>query len=226
MTTELECVEVATGPQPTACVIWMHGLGADGYDFVPIVKELDVNSIAGLAGGVRFVFPHAPQRPVTINGGMVMRAWYDIKMADLVRIEDDAGLRQAQSQCETLIAREVRRGTPASRIVLAGFSQGGAVTLQTGLRHREALAGLMVLSSYLPLAASVAAEMSTANRHVPIFMAHGTHDPVIDLARAAHSREQLSGLGYAVEWHEYPMEHSMCVEEIQDVRDWLARVLG
>jgi phospholipase/carboxylesterase len=226
MTQLLECVEVATGTAPTASVIWMHGLGADGYDFVPVVKELDVNTLPGLSGGVRFVFPHAPMRPVTINNGMRMRAWYDIKMMDLVRQEDEAGLRQSQAECEALIAREVSRGTPERRIVLAGFSQGGAVTLQTGLRHASRLAGLMVLSSYLPLAAHVASEAAPANRDVPIFMAHGTEDPVVVLDRADTSKTQLEGLGYAIEWHQYPMEHSLCLEEIGDIRAWLGRVLA
>ena len=220
-----DCVEVVTGPAPTAAVIWMHGLGADGYDFVPVVKELDVNTLPGLSGGVRFAFPHAPMRPVTINGGMVMRAWYDIKMANLTRVEDVDGLRDAQSRCEALIAREVERGTPKSRIVVAGFSQGGAVTLQAGLRHPERLAGLMVLSSYLPLAATVAGEASPANRDVPIFMAHGTDDPVVALERATRSREQLEGLGYRIEWHDYPMEHSVCLEEIAAIRAWLGTIL-
>ena len=172
MTQLLEQVELVTGPLPSATVIWMHGLGADGYDFVPIVKELEVNTLPGLSGGVRFIFPHAPVRPVTINNGMSMRAWYDIKMIDLVRQEDDAGVRASQLEVEKLIAREKERGIAARRIVLAGFSQGGAITLQAGLRHAERLAGLMVLSSYLPLAGSVAAEATPANRDVPILMAH------------------------------------------------------
>jgi phospholipase/carboxylesterase len=226
MTQLLEQVEIATGPAPTATVIWMHGLGADGYDFVPIVKELEVNTLPGLAGGVRFIFPHAPRRPVTINNGMVMRAWYDVKMVDLVRMEDDAGLRASQAEIEKLIAREKERGIAAGRIVLAGFSQGGAITLQAGLRHPERLAGLMVLSSYLPLASTLPAEAAPANRDVPIFMAHGTHDPMINLSRATASREQLAKMGYQVEWHEYPMEHSVCMEEVQAVRAWLGTVLG
>lgn len=226
MSTALECVEVATGPQPTASVIWMHGLGADGYDFVPVVKELDVSSLPGLSGGVRFVFPHAPMRPVTINGGMVMRAWYDIKMVDLVRQEDEAGLRASQGECDALILREVMRGIPKSRIVVAGFSQGGAIALQAGLRHPERLAGLMVLSSYLPLAAKASAEASAANRNVPIFMAHGMDDGVIALERAQASRDQLSGLGYDIEWHAYPMEHSVCMDELSDIRAWLGHVLA
>jgi phospholipase/carboxylesterase len=226
MTQLLEQVELVTGPTPTATVIWMHGLGADGYDFVPIVKELEVNTLPGLAGGVRFIFPHAPVRPVTINNGMAMRAWYDIKMIDLVRQEDDVGVRASQLEVEKLIAREKERGIPANRIVLAGFSQGGAITLQAGLRHAERLAGLMVLSSYLPLAGSVAAEASPANRNVPILMAHGTRDPVVQLLRATTSREQLEALGYKIEWHDYPMEHSVCLEEIQAVRAWLGKILG
>jgi len=226
MTQLLEQVELVTGPLPSATVIWMHGLGADGYDFVPIVKELEVNTLPGLEGGVRFIFPHAPVRPVTINNGMSMRAWYDIKMIDLVRQEDDAGVRASQLEVEKLIAREKERGIAARRIVLAGFSQGGAITLQAGLRHAERLAGLMVLSSYLPLAGSVAAEATPANRDVPILMAHGTRDPVVQLVRATTSREQLEALGYKIEWHDYPMEHSVCLEEIQAVRAWLGKILG
>ena len=225
MSTLLECVEVATGPAPVASVIWMHGLGADGYDFVPVVKELEINKLPGLEAGVRFIFPHAPMRPVTINNGMVMRAWYDIKMVDLMRQEDEAGLRASQAECEKLIANEVARGIPAKRIVLAGFSQGGAITLQTGLRHNARLAGLMVLSSYLPIAATVAGEMTSAHQDLPIFMAHGTHDPMIALVRATASRDQLKQLGYNIEWKEYPMEHSLAMEEVRDVRGWLGRVL-
>ena len=226
MSTLLECVEVATGPAPVASVIWMHGLGADGYDFVPVVKELEINKLPGLEAGVRFIFPHAPMRPVTINNGMVMRAWYDIKMIDLVRQEDEAGLRASQAECEKLIASEVARGVPKNRIVLAGFSQGGAITLQTGLRHKDRLAGLMVLSSYLPMAATVAGEMSAASKDLPIFMAHGTRDPMIALSRAIASRDQLKQLGCTIEWNEYPMEHSLAMEEVRDIRVWLARVLN
>lgn len=225
MSALLESVEVATGPAPVASVIWMHGLGADGYDFVPVVKELDMNTLPGLEAGVRFIFPHAPMRPVTLNNGMVMRAWYDIKMIDLVRQEDEAGLRASQAECEKLIANEVARGIPKHRIVLAGFSQGGAITLQTGLRHPERLAGLMVLSSYLPIASTVAAELSASAKAVPVFMAHGTHDPMIALARATASRDQLIQLGCTIEWQEYPMEHSLAMEEVRDVRAWLGRVL-
>jgi phospholipase/carboxylesterase len=204
----------------------MHGLGADGYDFVPIVKEIEANTIPGLSDGVRFIFPHAPMRPVTINNGMTMRAWYDIKMVDLVRMEDDEGLRASQAEIEKLIAREKERGIPARRIILAGFSQGGAVTLQAGLRHPERLGGLMVLSSYLPLAGTVKAEAVATNSDVPILMVHGSHDQVINIARATASRDQLKELGYQVEWHEYPMEHSVCMEEVQAIRAWLGKVLG
>jgi phospholipase/carboxylesterase len=226
MTALPECVEVVTGLEPTAAVIWLHGLGADGYDFVPVVKELEVNSLAGLSGGVRFVFPHAPMRPVTINGGMTMRAWYDIRQTDLGREEDAAGLSASAAAADALIAREGARGIARRRIVLAGFSQGGAVTLQAGLRVARPLAGLMVLSSYLPLAASVAAEASAAGRGQPVFMAHGRDDGVVAVERARRSREQLATLGVAVEWRDYAMEHSVCLEELSDIRAWLGRVLA
>jgi len=218
----LDCVELQTHPQPAASVIWLHGLGADGYDFVPVVKELE--SLG--APAARYVFPHAPQIAVTINGGYVMRAWYDILGTDLVRREDEAGLRRSQAQVEQLIAREVERGTPRSRIVLAGFSQGGAVTLQTGLRQAAPLAGLIALSSYLPLAALFDAERAAGSARVPLFLAHGTSDPVVPLARGAASRDQLNALGYDVEWHDYPMPHSVCAEEIEHIAAFLRRVLA
>ena len=218
----LEALEVETAPSPRTAVIWMHGLGADGYDFVDIPPVLRLpESLA-----VRFVFPHAPMQPVTVNGGMVMRSWYDIRPDAGVRREDEPGLRQSQRQVEALIAREKARGVPASRLVLAGFSQGGAMALQTGLRHPERLAGIMALSCYLPLADLVAAEASAANRDVPIFMAHGTGDPLIPLARARRAHEILTGLDYRVEWHEYPMPHSVCDAEIRDIGAWLARILA
>ena len=218
----LETIEVETGPRPTAAVIWLHGLGADGHDFEPIVPEL------GLAAtpAVRFVFPHAPMRAVTINGGAVMRAWYDIVSLEGVRREDDAGVRASQASVEALIARETSRGIPAGRLVLAGFSQGGAIALQTGLRHAERLAGIMALSTYLPLASTLAAEGSAPNRSVPIFMAHGRHDGLIPIERATISREALRKAGYNVEWHDYAMEHAVCREEIDDVAAWLHAVLG
>jgi phospholipase/carboxylesterase len=218
----LDCVELQTHSEPTASVIWLHGLGADGYDFVPVVKELESLGVPA----TRYVFPHAPQIPVTINGGYVMRAWYDIVGTDLVRREDEAGLRRSQAQVEQLIAREIERGTPRSRIVLAGFSQGGAITLQTGLRQKAPLAGLVALSSYLPLAPLFEAERAAESARVPVFMAHGTSDPVVPVARGAASRDQLKSLGYAVEWHDYPMPHSVCAEEIEHIADFLKRVLS
>ena len=218
----LETLEVETAPSPRATVIWMHGLGADGYDFVDIPPMLRLpESLA-----VRFVFPHAPMQPVTINDGMVMRSWYDIRPDGGGRREDEAGLRQSQRYVEALIAREKARDVPPARVVLAGFSQGGAMALQTGLRYPERLAGIMALSCYLPLADLVAAEASPANRDVPTFLAHGTHDPLIPLARARRSYEILTGLGYRVEWHDYPMPHSVCDAEIQDIGAWLARILA
>ena len=218
----LAALELETGRAPTASVIWLHGLGADGHDFEPIVPELDLPDSLP----VRFVFPHAPMQPVTINGGAVMRAWYDVYGLGGVRREDAAGVRASQAAVEELLEREKKRGIPASRLVLAGFSQGGAIALQTGLRHPERLAGIMALSTYLPVADTLAAEASAANRDVPIFMAHGLHDPLIPIERAQMSRKLLESAGYRVEWHEYAMEHSVCAEEIADISSWLRRVLG
>ncbi|MEP6720469.1 MAG: dienelactone hydrolase family protein [Variovorax sp.] len=215
-------IEIETGPNPTASVILMHGLGADGNDFVPICNELDLGAI----GPVRFVFPNAPVMPVSINNGYPMPAWYDIFGADLVKREDEAGLRRSMATIEGLIAAEKARGIPANRIVVAGFSQGCAMALLTGLRHAERLAGIVALSGYLPLAASTAAERSEANRDAPIFMGHGQRDGVVVIARATASRDALTALGYAVEWHMYPMEHSVCMEEIADLGKWLQRVLA
>ena len=209
----MDAVEIETGPDPPAAVIWLHGLGADGHDFEPIVPELE------LAKPVRFVFPHAPMRPVTINNGMRMRAWYDIFQFG-GGAEDDAGIRASQKLVEGLIARE-----KGKKIVLAGFSQGGAIALQTALRHPDALAGVLALSTYLPLSASVAAERSAANQKTPIFMAHGRFDDIIPIDRARRSREMLEKLGYAVSWKEYPMPHSVCAEEIRDISRFLVRVL-
>jgi phospholipase/carboxylesterase len=217
----LETLEVETGARPTAGVIWLHGLGVDGHDFEPIVPELELPE----ALPVRFVFPHAPPQPVTINGGAVMRAWYDVYSLGGVRREDDAGVRRSQASVEALVARERARGVPAARIVLAGFSQGGAIALQTGLRHPERLAGIMALSTYLPLASTLAAEASAANRAVSIFMAHGLHDSLIPVERAMLSRDALRKAGYDVEWREYPMEHAVCAEEIATIAAWLRRVL-
>ena len=207
-------------PAKPASVIWMHGLGADGHDFEPIVDELDLPPRP-----VRFIFPHAPRRPVTIIGGMLMRAWYDISDA-AIRREDASGVRQSQAIVEQLIAGEVTRGVASTDIVLAGFSQGGAIALQTALRHPARLAGVMALSTYLPLAETLAAEASAANRDLPIFMAHGKHDPVVVPTRASSSRDTLQGLAYAVQWQEYPMPHAVCPQEIVDISRWLCKVLG
>jgi len=218
----LQCVEVQTSPSPDATVVLLHGLGADGYDFVPVVRELETHG----APPARYVFPHAPTMPVTINGGYVMRAWYDILGTDLVRREDERGIRASQRMVEALIEREVARGVPRSRIVLAGFSQGGAITLHTGLRQTHPLAGLIALSCYLPLADSFAKEAAAGSRGVPVFLAHGTQDPVVPLARGAASRDALKAAGYAVEWHDYPMPHSVSAEEIRDIAAFMQRVLA
>ena len=216
----LETLEIETGPSPRAAVIWLHGLGADGHDFEPIVPEL---GLPAAAPGVRFIFPHAPHQAVSINGGAVMRAWYDVTGDGR---QDAAGVRASQVRVEALIARERSRGVAARSIVLAGFSQGGALALQTGLRHPERLAGILALSSYLPLPDTLAQEASEANRDVPIFMAHGTQDPLIPLSWAERSRDHLAALGYTVEWREYPMPHSVCAEEITDIGRWLRTVLA
>jgi len=215
----LEAIEIETAPDPRASIIWMHGLGADGNDFAPLADEID------LPIGVRYIFPHAPMMPVSINGGYVMRAWYDISDA-AIRREDGDGVRASQQLVEDLRAREKARGIAASCIVLAGFSQGGAIALQTGLRHGERLAGIMALSTYVPLADQLAAEASAANRAVPIFMAHGTADPMIPYSRATASLQLLEQQGYAPEWHEYHMPHSVCPQEIADIGVWLRRVLA
>ncbi len=218
----LQVIEAQTGENPVASIIIMHGLGADGRDFLPVAEQLDLSSV----GPVRFLFPNAPVMPVSINGGYEMPAWYDILNADLVRREDEAGLRQSQAMIEALIAGEKARGIPARRIVVAGFSQGCAMTLMVGLRHVEPLAGMICMSGYLPLADKTAAERSLASQQVPIFMGHGTHDGVVALPRAEASRDALKAMGYAVEWHSYPMEHSVCPQEIADMQGWLRRVLG
>ncbi len=218
----LETLQKETGANPRASLIILHGLGADGNDFVPIAQELDLSSI----GAVRFVFPHAPVIPVTINGGYAMRAWYDILGADLVQREDEKGLRASLREVEALIAAEVARGILASRIVLAGFSQGCAMSLLTGLRYGEKLGGIVGMSGYLPLAATTAAERNSANNGTPIFLAHGRHDDVVKLHRATESRDALKALGYSVEWHEYPMAHSVCMEEIGDLNAFLLKALA
>jgi phospholipase/carboxylesterase len=218
----LQVIEAQTGENPVATILIMHGLGADGRDFVPIAEQLDLSSV----GPVRFLFPSAPVMPVTINGGFEMPAWYDILGADLVKREDEAGLRQSRASIEALIAREKARGIPANRIVIAGFSQGCAMALMIGLRHAERLAGIVGLSGYLPLAATTAAERTSANHDTPIFLGHGTRDGVVVLARAEASRDALKALGHDVQWHAYPMEHSVCPQEITDLEQWLRRVLA
>jgi phospholipase/carboxylesterase len=219
MSEPLQYVELATGANPKGCVIWMHGLGADGWDFVPIVKELGLPDDLPL----RFVFPHAPMRPVTLNNGYVMRAWYDIAMTELQRLPDEHGIRESQKQIEALIARENSLGIPSNKIVLAGFSQGGAIALQTGLRHTEPLAGVLALSTYLALAESLAAEGAAANKNIPIFMAHGTEDPIVPIDLAKASRDTLKSSGYSVRWTDYPMPHAVCIEEIVAIGEWLVQ---
>jgi phospholipase/carboxylesterase len=219
---QIQTIEVAATDRPAASILMLHGLGADGTDFLPFADEIDLSAI----GPVRWVLPRAPVRPVTVNGGYRMRAWYDILGTDLARREDEAGLRESFAGVLALIEREVARGVPARRIVLAGFSQGCAITLGAGLRCPHRLAGLAGLSGYLPLAASTAAEARPANRDVPIFMAHGRDDAVVAPERGIAAREQLQALGHAVEWHDYPMEHSVCIEEVRALESFLRRVLA
>ncbi len=216
----LQTIEIETGGDPRATVMLMHGLGADGSDFVPIAHEMDLSAV----GPVRFVFPNAPVMAVSLNGGYRMPAWYDIH-PDRSR-EDEAGLRQSQAAIEELLARERARGIPSHRIVLAGFSQGCAMALMTGLRHSHRLAGIVGLSGYLPLAGMTAAQRSPANQATPIFMAHGQQDDIVELPRATASRDALLALGYHVQWHEYPMPHSVCEQEVADLNRWLAQVLA
>lgn len=218
----LDVIEAETGDNPRATILILHGLGADGNDFVPIAEELQLDRV----GPVRFVFPHAPVMPVTINNGYRMRAWYDILGFEEGAPQDEAGLRRSQAMVEALLAREKERGIPSHRIVLAGFSQGCAMSLLTGVRHGERLAGIAGLSGYLPLAASTAAERHPANLQTPIFLAHGTHDEVVALDRGEASRDALLALGYPVEWHEYLMGHSVSPLEIEELNDWLVRVLS
>jgi phospholipase/carboxylesterase len=218
----LETIEIETGPRPATCIIVLHGLGADGNDFVPFAQELDLAA----AGPVRFIFPHAPVMPVTINNGMRMRAWYDILGRGFGTPEDDAGLRRSLAAVQELLAREKGRSMAPGRTVIAGFSQGCALALLTGLRHQERLAGIAGLSGYLPLASTTAAERSHANALTPIFMGHGQQDDVVDIERAEASRDALLALGYQVAWHDYPMAHSVCMEEVRDLNAWLLKVLA
>ena len=214
-------IELATGADPVATIIFLHGLGADGWDFVPVVRELPLPEELPL----RFIFPHAPPRAVTINNGMEMRAWYDIAMNDIARLPDEEGIRESQAEVERLIARERSRGVDSARVILAGFSQGGALALQTGLRHANRLGGIVALSTYLPLEASLDVEASAANRATPIFMAHGTDDTIIPLRLAELSRSTLQSKGYEVEWHTYPMPHSVSPEEIEALARFLMRIV-
>lgn len=222
----LRTVEVESDPSPTGSVIWLHGLGADGHDFEAIVPELRLTGELDL----RFVFPHAPVRPVTINNGMSMRAWYDIYSLDRGGPQDEAGVRESSELLKMLVAKEQERGIPCERIVLAGFSQGGAIAMHTALRYTERLAGLMALSTYLPLQSYFAEEVGTSgaaqSRELPIFFAHGLFDPVIPMPLGQKSAERLKAAGYSVAWHEYPMAHAVCAQEITEIRNWLLAVFA
>ena len=222
MTTLLPRIELESAPLPLCSVIWLHGLGADGNDFASIVPQLDLRGCPP----IRFIFPHAPSMPVTINGGYMMPAWYDILGVNLVDRQDAAGIQKSEKAIRALIEQEVARGIPYERIVLAGFSQGCAMALHTGLRLPHRLAGIMALSGYLPLASQFAAERHTANAKTPVFMAHGTQDPVVVLKRGEDSRDALKALGHPVQWHTYPMPHSVHPQEIADIAAFLKQVLG
>jgi phospholipase/carboxylesterase len=222
MTNLLPRIEIESAPNPTAAVIWLHGLGADGNDFAGLVPELDLSRCPG----IRFVFPHAPSMPVTLNGGYVMPAWYDILGVNLVDRQDDRGIQKSEWAITALINHEIARGIPSERIVLAGFSQGCAMALHTGLRFPTRLAGIMALSGYLPLADRFPSERHAANAHTPVFMAHGTQDPVVVLKRGEDSRDALAALGHPVQWHTYPMPHSVHPKEIADIAAFLTQVLG
>jgi phospholipase/carboxylesterase len=220
MTEILDTVEISTGEQPGFSVIWLHGLGADGHDFEPVVPELDLNGLQ-----VRFVFPHAPVRPVTLNGGMPMRAWFDLLSLDRQGRADETGIRASAGQVEALIQKENARGISCDRIVLAGFSQGGAIALHLGLRRPGGLAGIMALSTYLPLADQLEAEASSRANRIPIFMAHGRQDPVLPFAWGEQARDRLMAAGCLVQWHAYAMPHAVCKQEIDDISTWLRTVL-
>ena len=217
----LDAVEINPACTPRACIIWLHGLGADGHDFESLIPQLGIVD----ALDVRVVLPHAPRRPVTINGGMVMPAWYDIVAADFKRDQDTAGIRTSERQLMALIEREIDNGIPASRILLAGFSQGGAMVLHTGLRYPQPLAGILVLSAYLLLADMLESEAASGNKDVPIMMAHGMQDPVVPPMLALQSRDALQQQGYPVNWHSYPMQHAVCPEEMLDIRGWILQCL-
>lgn len=214
MTTLLPCVEIASD-NATHSVIWLHGLGANGHDFEPIVDELT------LAQNIRFIFPHAPEIPVTINNGMIMPAWYDIRLSQIDMAQDADGIKKSQHEILALIERETERGIKSENIILAGFSQGGAIALHTALRYEKPLAGIMALSTYLPLAETVEHEINDANINTPIFLAHGIHDPVVPLQLASNTQTTLNKLGYSTELKKYEMEHSVCPEEIDNISDWI-----
>ena len=220
-TQTLPCVEINPSDPAKATVIWLHGLGADGHDFEAIAPQLQ----SELTVPTRFVFPHAPHRPVTVNGGYVMRAWYDIAAFDLSHAEDAAGIHASARQLSALIQREIHNGIAAEHIVVAGFSQGGAIALHSGLRYPQRLAGILALSTYLPLASTVNAERNPVNCDIPIFMAHGNEDTVVPLTHALASKDLLQELGYMVEWHSYEMPHSLCDQELHDISAWLTRTL-
>lgn len=213
-----DTVEVATGDNPVGSIIWLHGLGADGHDFEPVVAELKLPANVPL----RFIFPHAPVQPVTINGGMAMRSWYDIVSFDAKGRADREGVLESGALLETLIAREVERGIEPNKIVIAGFSQGGAVAIQTALQTDYDIAGLMALSTYMALPDD--ATLARSRKDLPIFMAHGSFDPVLQMAWGRASADKLIDVGYAVDWHEYPMAHAVCAEEIADISDWLCEI--
>lgn len=218
----LECIEKTTGDKPTHSVIWLHGLGADGHDFEPVVPEL----VRSRWPPLRFVFPHAPVRPITINGGLRMRGWYDILGMELARIEDEAGIRESMAAVRALIERESTRGIEPQRVLLAGFSQGGAIALATALTHPQRLAGVMALSTYLPIAARLEAERNAMQTGLPVFCAHGAMDPIVPQTLGAMTAERLRGWGFEVEWRSYPMPHSVCAQEIGDIGDWMERRLS
>lgn len=221
MSTLLPFIEIETHASPDASIIWLHGLGADGYDFEPIVPELKLDDLA-----LRFIFPHAPMRPVTLNGGAQMRAWYDILGMDLQAEEDAQGIISSAVAVNELIAHEAARGIPLQRIILAGFSQGGAIALHTGIRQTEPLGGILALSTYLPLAKHLAQQQKPINHSVPILFAHGEHDPVIPMQFAKLSAELLSTAGFQIQWQAYPMAHTLCPAEIQTISQWLRDCLS
>jgi len=221
-TRTLPAIEVLTGENPTATIIWLHGLGADGHDFEPIVPQLGIPDDLN----IRFVFPHAPSIPVSINNGFIMPAWYDIKHTDIGYQQDEAGIRESARQIQLLIEREELRGVSSDRIILAGFSQGGAMALHVGMRQGEALAGVLALSCYLPIAEKIESELFEESKSTPIFMAHGVNDPVVPYALGDNSHRKLQELGFSVDWHSYPMEHSVCPEEIVKTGRWITSILS